>query len=139
MLVVVEHRDVQLFFQPFLDLETAGSGDVLQIDAAEGGSDGLDRRHNLIGILGGQADREGVDIAEFLEENTFSFHDRHGCLGADIAQPQNGASVGDHGHGVGLQRVGVSRVRVLGDDAAGGCDARCVGDGEILPVFDGGL
>jgi len=35
VLVVVEHRDVQPLAQPRLDLEAAGSGDVLEVDPTE--------------------------------------------------------------------------------------------------------
>ena len=35
VLVVVEHRDVELGLQPLLDLEAAGRRDVLEVDPAE--------------------------------------------------------------------------------------------------------
>lgn len=63
VLVVVEDGDVEGLAQPGLDLEAARRGDVLQVDAREAGGDGLDDRDDLVGVLGVQADRPGVDAA----------------------------------------------------------------------------
>ena len=93
MLVIVEHRDVQLCFQPFFDLKTAGGGDVLQIDAAKARSNIFDHADDLLCILRIQTDRDRVHAAELFKQAGFSFHDRHGRIRADIAKPQNGAAV----------------------------------------------
>ena len=112
VLVVVEHRDVERLPQPALDLEAAGGGDVLEVDPAVAGGQQLDRAHDLVGVLGGQADRPGVDPGELLEQQGLALHHRHGRLGADVAQAEHGRAVGDHGHGVALdgQLAGVGRV-----------------------------
>ena len=136
MLVVVEDRDVQRVVQPRLDLEAAGGGDVLQVDAAEGRSDADDRLDDLVGVLGVQADGERVHAAEGLEQSGFALHDRHGGLRADIAQTQDRAAVGDDGHRVRLQRVVVGRLGVLGDDLAGLGDPGGVGHGQIVARGD---
>ena len=68
MLVIVENRDIQSGFQPFLNLKAAGSADVLQIDAAKAGSKPGDCLDDLFGILGIQSDRNSVNTAEFLEK-----------------------------------------------------------------------
>ena len=47
VLVVMEHRDVQPALQFRFDLEASGRGNVLEVDAAEAGSDcghGVDER-----------------------------------------------------------------------------------------------
>ena len=112
VLVVVEHRDVERLPQAALDLEAAGGGDVLQVDPAVAGGQQLDGADDLVGVLGGQADRPGVDPGELLEQQGLALHHRHGRLGADVAQPEHGRAVGDHGHGVALdgQLAGVGRV-----------------------------
>jgi hypothetical protein len=38
VLVVVEHRDVQLLLEPRLDVEAPRRRDILEVDAAEGGA-----------------------------------------------------------------------------------------------------
>ena len=76
MLVVVEDRNVEVLAQPLLDLEAPGGRDVLQVDAAEARGQVPDGLDDLGWILGGQADRHGVDATEFLEEHRLAFHDR---------------------------------------------------------------
>ena len=132
MLIIVENRNVKNLFQSGLNLETAGSGNVFQVDAAEGRSNvdhGLD---DLFGILGVQADRHGVNASEFFEQNSFSLHDRHGSFGTDIAETQNSASVGNNSDGVLLHGVYISFFRIFGDLLAGLSNTRCVGQGQIL-------
>jgi hypothetical protein len=58
VLVVVEDGDVELGAQAALDLEAARRRDVLEVDAAEAGRDGLDEGDDLVGVLGVQAQRE---------------------------------------------------------------------------------
>ncbi len=62
VLVVMEHRNIQRFFQPFFNFKAAGGADVFQIDAAEAGSDPGDGLDDFLRILGVQADRNGVDV-----------------------------------------------------------------------------
>src|SRR5690606_22411658 len=97
VLVVVEHRDVHRFAaQPF-DHETIGRLDVLEVDGAKGG---FQRAHDL-----GQLDRVGfvdldvetIDVGKFLEQDRLALHHRLRGEGADIAKPQHGGAVRDHG------------------------------------------
>ena len=76
VLVVVEHRDLEILAEPLLDLEAAWRRDILQIDAAEGGGEQLHGFHDLVAVLGGQADRKGIDSGELLEEHRLAFHHR---------------------------------------------------------------
>jgi hypothetical protein len=132
VLVVVEDRDVELGLQPVLDLEAAGGGDVLEVDAAEGGGQCLDDGDDLVRVRGGEADRKGVDAPELLEQHRLALHDRHRRLWADVTQPEHGAAVGDHGHGVALDRVLEGAVAVLGDRLAHAGDAGRVGHREVV-------
>ena len=79
-----------------------GRGDVLEVDPAEPGRDHLDGPHDLVGVLGGQADRPGVDVGEPLEQRGLALHHRQRGAGADVAQPEDRRAVGDHGDGVAL-------------------------------------
>ena len=93
VLVVVEDGDVERLLQPVLDLEAARGGDVLEVDAAEGRRHQLDRLDDLVGVLGVEADREGVDAGELFEEHALALHHRHRRLRADVAEPEHGAAV----------------------------------------------
>ena len=92
-------------FNRVLDLEAARGRDVLEVDAAEGRGDQLDRLDDLVGVLSGEADREGVDSGELLEQHRLALHHRHRRLGPDVAQPEHGAAVGDDRDRVLLDRV----------------------------------
>ncbi len=116
VLVVVEDRDVQLLAQPGLDLEAARRGDVLQVDAGEPGRDRLDHLDDLLGVLGVQAERPGVDAGEPLEQRGLALHHRQRGLRADVAEAEHGGAVGDDRDAVALDRqpagvVGVGRDR----------------------------
>ena len=134
MLVVVENRDVQVALQFFLNGKALGAADVLQVDAAEGGRDGLDRRNDFFLGLGVDADGEGIHTAKLLEQDALAFHDRHGGLGADVPQAQHGGAVGDDGHHAALAGVAVDVLRVCLDLAAGLGDAGGVGGGQGVAV-----
>ena len=92
----------------------------------------LHRLDDLVGVLGVQADREGVDAGELLEEHRLALHDRHRRLGADVAEAEHGGAVGDDGDRVALDRVLEGLVAVLGDRHADARDARRVGHREVV-------
>jgi hypothetical protein len=134
VLVVVEDRDVERGDEPLLDLEAARRGDVLEVDAAEGGGDALDRLHDLVHVLGGHADREGVDVAELLEEHGLALHHGHGRLGSDVPKPEHRAAVRHHGDRVALDRELEGLRAIPGDLQADPGDPRGVGHREVLAV-----
>ena len=115
VLVVVEHRDVKTFPQRLLDFETPGRGDVFQVDAAEGGGDIFHQPDDQVGLLGADADGKGLHPAEGLKQDGLAFHDRQGGPGADIAQTQDGAAVGDDGHQIIFAGVVIGRHGILSD------------------------
>jgi hypothetical protein len=132
VLVVVEDRDVERLLEPLLDLEAARGGDVLEVDAAERGGDPDDRLDDLVHVLGGQADREGVHVGELLEEHRLALHHRHGRLRADVAEAEHGRAVGHHRDRVRLDRVLEGLLAVLRDGGADARDTRRVGHREIV-------
>ena len=88
MLVVVEDGDVTALLELALDLKAAGSGNILQIHAAERAGDECDGIDEFVHIMRPDAQWECVHIAEGLEEHALALHDRHTGLRADIAQTQ---------------------------------------------------
>ena len=132
VLVVVEDRDVEQRLEPVLDLEAAGRGDVLEVDPAEAGrqpGDGLD---DLLGVRGRQADRDGVDAAELLEQDGLALHHRHRRGRADVTQAEHRGAVGDDRHGVGHPRVVTGHAGVRGDRLADAGNARRVRHREVV-------
>src|SRR6185369_3366876 len=121
VLVVVEHGDVEIALQTLLDLEAARRRDVLEVDAAEDRGQRLHDHHDLVDVLGGQADGERVDAGEFLEDERLALHDRLSGAGADVAEAEHGRAVGDDGDRVLLDR---ERVGLLGVVMDGHTDAR---------------
>src|SRR5699024_1139238 len=93
VLVVVEDGDVELGAQAVLDLEAAGRGDVLEVDAGEDGGDRLDVGDDLVHRVGVQADGERVDVREPLEQGGLALHHRHRGQRAEIAQSQDRGAV----------------------------------------------
>ena len=118
MLIVVKDGDLQLLAQTRLDLETAGRGDVLEVDSPEHRGDGSDRSHDLVRVRRRQAERPGVDPAELLEEDRLAFHHRKGRLRADVSEPEHRGAVGDDRDRVVLDRQVPDLLRVVGDRAA---------------------
>ena len=137
VLVVVEDGDVEFIAEAVLDFEAARCGDVLKVDAAVDRGHGLGDHDDFLGVLGVQADRPGVDIGELLEQCGLAFHDGQGRGGADVAQAQDGRTVGEHGDGVALDGQVAGRCRVLGDGQADAGDAGGVGAGKIVAVAQG--
>ena len=135
VLVVVEDRDVELVAQPALDLEAARGGDVLQVDPAVDRGERLDDADDLLGVLGVQADRPGVDAGELLEQGGLALHHGQGGGRADVTQAEHGGPVGDHGHGVALDGEPPGVLGVCGDGQADPGDTWGVGAGEVVAVL----
>ena len=133
MLVVVEHRNIQLLFQTGLYLKAFGGSDILQIHTAEAGGDGLYSLDDLFSVLGIQADGEGIYVSKFLKQDRLSLHHRHSGLRPDVSQPQNGGSVGDHGHQVSLGRIFIYFLFVCMDLPARLGNPRRISGAQIVP------
>ena len=134
VLVVVEDGDVELVAEPPFDLEAARGGDVLQVDPAVHRRERLDDGDDLLGVGGVEADRPGVDVGEPLEQRGLALHHRQRGGGTDVTQTQHRGSVGDHGHGVALDRQPAGVGGVGGDRQAHPGHARGVRPGEVVPV-----
>ena len=104
VLVVVEHRDVEQLAQAAFDLEAARRRDVLEVDPSVDRGDALDDAHDLVDVLGGEADRPRVDAGEALEEQRLALHHGQCRLGSDVAESEHRRAVGHDGHGVALDR-----------------------------------
>ena len=79
-----------------------------------------------------EADREGVDRGELLEQHRLALHHRHRRLGADVAEPEHRRAVGDDRDRVALDREVEGLLAVLGDLHADPRDAGRVGHREVV-------
>ena len=127
----MEHRDVHQFAQALLDDEAFRRLDVLQIDAAPAGAEIAHAIDELVGVLGGDFQIDGVDVGEALEQHRLAFHHGLGRQRAAVAQPQDGGAVGDDGDEIALHRVVVGAARILGDGEHRHGDARRIGEREV--------
>ena len=131
VLVIVEDRDAALLDEAPLDVDAAGSADVLEVHCAEGGSELLHDVDDLIRILCVQADRPGIEAGKALHEKGLALHDGKSRRRADVAKAQHRSAVGDDGNGVALSGVAIGILRVLLDLQARLCNARRVGKGKV--------
>jgi hypothetical protein len=76
MLIVVEDRDVHGLLQRLLDVETLGSFNVFQVDAAERWLEQLAGLDDFVRVPGVQLDIENVDVGEAFKQDSLAFHDR---------------------------------------------------------------
>ena len=128
----MKYRNVTDLLEAALDLEAARSGDVLKIDAAERAGDQLDRAHDLVNILGCNAERERIDVRERLEQRALALHDRHAGERADVAQTEDCRTVGDDRNEIVAARVFIAEGRIVLDLEARLGYAGRVGDGKIV-------
>ena len=103
---------------------------------AKPGEMALTAAHDLVHVLGVQADREGVDVGEPLEQRRLALHHRHRGERADVAQAQHRRAVGDDGHRVALDGQPPGVLGVGGDGHADPRDAGGVDQRQVVAVAD---
>ena len=135
MLVIVENRNIAAFLQPLFDLEAAGCGDILQIYAAEAAGQQTNGVDDLVHILGANAERDGIHIAETLEEGTLAFHNRHACFRTDVAQTQNSGAVCDNSHQIAAAGQVIALGNILLNFQTGLCNTRGIRQRKVICGF----
>ena len=105
VLVVVEHRDVEQLAQALLDDEALRRLDVLQVDAAPALAEEADAVDELVRVLGGDLEIDGIDVGEALEQHRLAFHHRLGGERAAVAEAEDRGAVGDDGDEIALGGV----------------------------------
>ena len=136
---MVQHRNPDRLPDAVLDGETLGRGDALQAKAPEGGGQGADDFHDLVGVLGLEGDGHRVHVGKGLVDDGLGLQLGERRQGPDVAVFIDRAAVGDQGDGVAPAGVPVGGERVLVDLPAdrahpGGVDAaehRDVPDGHL--------
>ncbi len=134
VLVVMEHRDLHARLEPRFDLEALRRLDVLEIDAAERRLERGDDLDHALDLLGRDLDVEHVDAGEFLEQDRLALHHRLAGERADVAEPEHGGAVADHGDEVGPRGELGGLAGVRRDRLAGRGDARRIREREIALI-----
>jgi hypothetical protein len=91
--------------QSFSTMKQSGALMSSRLIAPKVGSSAQTISASFLGVGFVHLDVEAVDVGEFLEQNRLALHHRLGGQRADIAQPQHGGAVGDHGHEVAARGV----------------------------------
>ncbi len=133
----MKDRNVHFLFQPRFDFETAGRGNIFEVDAAKAWFERGNDLDQLVGILCVQTERYSVDIGQRFEQHAFSFHDRHSGFRPDISQTENGGAVGNNSNCVSFSGIGIHLFRIGLDFQAWRGNAWRIGNGQIILVFDG--
>ena len=124
MLVIVEDRNVHLFFQTLLDDEAFRRLDVFKVDAAESRTHQLDRLAELVRVFGVQFDVDAVHVGKTFEQNRLTFHHRLRSRRAKVAQTKNRRTVRNHRNKVALVGVVVNGFGCFSDGFARNGNAR---------------
>ena len=131
VLVVVKDGDVHHLAQALLDDEALRRLDVLEIDAAERRPQEFHRGDEFLGVLGIDLEIDRIDVGEALEQHRLAFHHRLRGERAEVAEAEDGGSVGDHRHHVAPRGVVVDGGRIGGDRLDRNRDARRVGERQV--------
>ena len=132
VLVVMEDRNITYFLEFALDLKTSGSGNVLQVNAAEGTGDQGDGVHDLIHVFALNTQRERVYITKGFEKDTFALHHRHAGLGSDVSQSQDRCPVRNDRAQIVAPGKGIGLAYVLLDGKAGLRHTGRIGKGKVV-------
>ena len=95
VLVVVENRNVERLLECLLNLECSRGRDVFKIDATKGRSQTNNGFDDLFGRRYVKTDREGINAAELLEQQSLALHHRHCSFCTDVAEAKYGRAVGN--------------------------------------------
>ena len=112
MLVVVHHGNIERSLQAFLNIEALRRLDVLEVDAAECGSDALNGLAELLGVFLIDFDIEDIDAAIDFEQQTLTLHHGLSTQRTNIAKSQHGRTIRDNGHEVAFVRVLIGSIAV---------------------------
>jgi len=135
MLVIMEDGDVHFLLQLRLHKEAIGPLDVLQVNSPEGRPKFLNDSNKLFRVFHINAQIDGVDICELLEEHGFALHHGLGGECAEVPETQNSRAVGDHGHHIRFVRVQIGQLWILLNFETGESNTGRVGKGKIFRVI----
>ena len=97
VLIVVEYRDLHALAQLGFDVEALRRLDVLEVDAAKGRFQCGDDAHQLVRVGLGDLQIEHVDACELFEQAALALHHWLAGQWANVAEPEHGGTVSDHG------------------------------------------
>ena len=98
VLIVMKHGNVEQLAQALLDYKALGRANVLQVDPAPAFAQEPYAIDDLVGVLGGHFEVDGIDVGETLEQHRLAFHDRLRCQRAAVAKAKDGGPICDYGN-----------------------------------------
>jgi hypothetical protein len=98
-----------------------------------------DDGHQLVGIGRREAQWDGIDVREALEEERLALHHRERCPRPEVTETKHGGVVADDGHRVAPVGVEVDAVRMGGDLRGDQSHVRGVGEREVGLVVEAHL
>ena len=136
VLIIVEYRNIQEFFQSFLNFKTAWSTDIFQVDATKCRCDIYYSTDDFFCILCIQTDWYSINTTKFFEEDSLTFHNRHTCQSTDVTESQYGTSVRDNGNCICFHCISVGCRWILGNNLTRFCYTWSICDSQIFPCSD---
>ena len=131
MLIVVEDWDIEQLLQLRLNAEAFRALDIFKVYSAEGDSDILHDRDDLVGIPGGDFDVDRVDVSEPFEEDALALHHGFRSQCAQIAETKDGRAVRNDRDQIALGRVVVCGVGIRGDRPDGHSHPGGIGEAQV--------
>ena len=137
MAVVVEDGDMELVLELRFELEAAGRGDVFEVDRDVVGAERAAEIDDLVDVAQIEADDDAVQAHERGVEERLALEDGNDAAGAQVAESQHAAAVGDYEHVLADGGQPPQFAFVLRDLLADACDARGVGEPHVGERRDG--
>ena len=131
----MENRDIASLLELSLDLKASRCGDILEVDAAERTGYLVYCLYDRIHVMGLDAKRECVYIAERLEENALALHYRHSCLRSDISESEDSRTVSDYSAGIPASCKFIAHLRISLDLKTRLCNSRSICQRQIIIII----
>ena len=132
MLVIMENRNVAFLLQLSFDLKATGCRNILQVHSCKTSGNHVNCIHDLIHILALDAQWKRIYVSKSLKEHTFSFHNRHSSLRANISQSQNRRSVCNYQTEIVAAGQFITLVYIFLNFQTWLRHSRCISQGQIL-------
>ena len=132
VLIIMHDRYIECLDEPLFNSKAFRRGDILEIDAAEGGRNRLDGPHDLIGILSIEHDGPRIDIRSLLEDERLPFHHRECAVRTDVAETEHRRPVGNNRDAVLLHRQQSRVLRMFRKVKRRDTHARRIPEREVL-------
>ena len=130
----MEYRNIHDFLQFVFNVIAFRGRDIFEVDACEVLFQKLYCMNEFIFVFGVKNDRNRINVAKFLVQSRFAFHNRHGSSSSDIAKAQYAGAVGNNCYDIASPGHGQGQIFVVLNSKARSGNARCIYDSQIVAV-----